>query len=197
MREENEDGNEPEEDVEPTTLSDTIRASLTGLLGLAATLTVSFVACYLFGGQTPLREAPGESTLRSASPVSFSVPDIGEKGVLTRQGGEAIPAARSAAAYDAMVSAAQEAPSGAHRQPWASRLVELVAPGTPAVFVRFDWGSYQVRLDGGPHKGDRVWVGEQFWESVDARPLDPPITVAQPASVAAPSLASNRPDGLR
>jgi hypothetical protein len=196
VQEENVDGNELEED-EPKSLSETIRASIVGLLGLVATLSVSFIACYLFGGQTPLREAPGESTLRSASPVSFSVPDIGETGVLTRPDGEAIPAARSAAAYDAMVRVAQEPPSGALPRSETSGLIERVEPGTPAVFVRFDWGSYQVRLAGGAHKGDQVWVDERFWESVDAPPPGPPTTAAPTASVAAPSLASNRRDGLR
>jgi hypothetical protein len=135
---------------------------------------------------------------RSASPVSFSVPEIGEKGTLTCQGGGAIPVARSAAAYDAMMRAAQEPPPGGRRPPVPSGQVERVAPGTPAVFVRFDWGRYQVCLTDGPHKGERFWVGERFWESVDARPPGPPVAVPPSASTAAaPSLASEGRDRLR
>jgi hypothetical protein len=152
------DGEVEEEDV---SFAEEARSSLASLLGPAAVIVAVFAACLLFGGRMPLQEQPGESPSRSASPISFSIPEMGAHGTLAQPGRERgdVPVARSAAAWQAM-----ERPAGTPRTPLASGQPDRVASGTPVTFLKYDWGSYEVRLEGGgSHTGERVWVAERFW----------------------------------
>jgi hypothetical protein len=152
------DGEVEEEDV---SFAQEARSSFASLLGPAAVIVAVFAACLLFGGRMPLQEQPGESPSRSASPISFSIPEVGAQGTLvqpSRESGD-VPVARSAAACQAM-----EHPEDTSRTPQTSGQTDRVVSGTPVTFVKYDWGSYEVRLGGsGSHAGERVWVAERFW----------------------------------
>jgi hypothetical protein len=148
-----------EPEGEGASFAEAARSSLAALFGPAAVLVAVFTACLLFGGRTPSQEQPGESPSRSASPVSFSIPEVGARGILSPPGGESgyVPVARSAEAFRALQN---------HRGSGTRATAEqtgMVAPGTPVTFVKYDWGSYEVRLEDGPHAGERVWVAERFW----------------------------------